>query len=126
MLVETIKSGKITVSQNNVKSLEIKAEEKKIDVNAIDKKFVKEIISSVRDGSGKGSGRGITVVREIRPLLKRIVDDFSEEGVTVTISYKGDRVATMGSEANAKLTRFITGTRHVEINSLSKLVKITI
>jgi hypothetical protein len=130
LLVETIKSGKITVCQNNVESLEIKAGEKKIDVNAIDKKIVKEIISNIRDGNSKsGSKRGvgvITVFRDVRPLLKEIVDDLFEEGVTITISYKGDKVATIGSEANSKLTRFITGTRHVEINSLAKLIKMNI
>jgi hypothetical protein len=130
LLVETIKSGKITVSQNSVKSIEIKAVGKKIDVNAVDKKIVKEIVSSVREGSGKGGLRkrlsGIKVVRDVRPLLDEIADDFSKEGVTITISYKGDRVATIGSGACSKFTRFITGTRYLEINNLSKLVKMNI
>lgn len=45
-LVETVKSGKVTVYQNDVETLEIKAKDKRIDVNTTDKEFIKEIISS--------------------------------------------------------------------------------
>lgn len=129
-LVETIKSGKVTVSQNNVEALEIKAQGKKIDVNATDKKFIKEIISSARQGSSKKGIKGtvdqIKVARNMRPLLKDIVEDLCKEGVTVTISYKGDKVVTIGSEANSKLTRLVTGTRGIEINSPTKLIEMGI
>ena len=123
-LVETLKSGKVAVSQNNVEELEIKAKDKKIDVNATNKKIIKEIISSAREGSSiKGSVNQIKVARDMRPLLKEIVEDLCKEGVTITISYKGDRVATIGSEANSKFTRLVTGTRGIEINSPAKLIE---
>jgi hypothetical protein len=129
LLVETFKSGKITVCQNDVEELEITARNKKIDVNTTDKKIINEIISGTLKGSSKGglrrSFRGIKAVREARPLLKEIVDDLSNEGITVTISFKGDRVATMGSEANSKFTRYITGTKHVEINNAARLLEMT-
>ena len=129
-IVETIKSGKVTVSQNNVEALEIKAQDKKIDVNATDKKFIKEIISSARQGSSKKGIKGtvdqIKFARNMRPLLKDIVEDLCKEGVTVTISYKGDKVVTIGSEANSKLTRLVTGTRGIEINSPTKLIEMGI
>lgn len=41
-----MKSGKVTVYQNDVETLEIKAKDKRIDVNTTDKEFIKEIISS--------------------------------------------------------------------------------
>ena len=129
-LVETIKSGKVTVSQNNVEALEIKAQDKKIDVNATDKKFIKEIISSARQGSSKKGIKGtvdqIKVARNMRPLLKDIAEDLCREGVTVTISYKGNKVVTIGSEANSKFTRLVTGTRGIEINSPTKLIEMGI
>ncbi len=107
LLVEAIKSGKLTVSENNVPQLEIKAKEKKIDINATDKELIKEIISSTRSGTSKGirkrienTGSQLRTVREARPLVKDIVEDLCKEGVTITLSYKGDKVATIGSEAN--------------------------
>jgi hypothetical protein len=134
-LAESIKSGKIRVSQNNTEALEITALDKKIDVNAKDKEFVKDIIiSSVRKGDDKlqkgviGTiGRGVTglrTVRNMQPMVKEIAEDLQREGVTVTISFKGDPVITMGSEANPKFTRFLLGTKSVEINSIRKIVEL--
>jgi hypothetical protein len=133
LLVETIKSGKLTVSENNVPQLEIKAKDKRIDVNATNKELIKEIISSASSGTNKGIRKRIEntrsqlrTVREARPLVKDIVEDLCKEGVTITLSYKGDKVATIGAEANSKLTRLVSGTKGIEINSPRKLVELGI
>lgn len=131
MLVEALKSGKVTVSENNVPQLEIKAQNGNIDINATDKKLIKEVLSSARQASSKGSvkeriQKTVSTVRESRPLVKEMVDDLCKEGVTITFSYKGDRVATIGSQANSKLTRFVTGTKGIEINSPRKLAELSL
>lgn len=138
LLAESLKSGKIKVSQNNKETVEITAQNKKIDVNAKDKEFVKEVISSIRKGSEEqqqqkgvlGSlERGVQslrAVRDMQPMVKEIAEDLSREGVTVTISYKGDKVVTIGSEADAKFTRFLTGTKGVEVNNPRKLVEMSL
>ncbi len=132
-LAETLKSGKIKVSQNNVEAVEITAQDKKIDVNAKDKEFVKEIISAARKGSDdqpKGLissiERSVKTVRNMQPMVKEIAEDFCREGVTVTLSYKGDKVVTIGSEADSKFTRFLTGTKGVEVNNPRKLFEMGI
>ncbi len=134
MLVETLKSGKITVSQNDKPAVEVNISEKKIDADILDKEFVKEIISSARGASTKKGvresiHRGVDTLREARktqPLVKEMVEDLCNEGVTITVSYKGNRVVTVGSEANSKLTRLVTGTKGVEINSPRKLAEMGI
>jgi hypothetical protein len=132
-LAESIKSGKIKVSQNSTETLEITAQDKKIDVNAKDKEFIKDIISDVRrdDKSQKGVigtfGRGVAslrTVRNVQPMVKEIAEDLSREGITVTLSFKGDTVVTMGSEANSKFTRLLLGTKDVEVNSVRKIIEI--
>jgi hypothetical protein len=132
-LAESIKSGKIKVSQNSTEALEITAQDKKIDVNAKDKEFIKDIISGVRrdDKSQKSVmgifGRGVVslrTVRNVQPMVKEIAEDLSREGITVTLSFKGDTVVTMGSEANSKFTRLLLGTKDVEVNSVRKIVEI--
>jgi hypothetical protein len=70
----------------------------------------------------KGVGQ-IRAVSNSRPLVKDIVEDLGKV-VTITFSYKGDKVATIGSEANSKLTRFVTGTKCIEINSTVKLLEL--
>jgi hypothetical protein len=134
LLVETVKSGKITISQNNVEAVEVNVKDKKIDVNAKDKAFIKEIVSSARGTSTKGGvtetiRRGVGTLREARksqPLVKEIVEDLCREGVTITVSYKGDRVVTIGSEADSKFTKVVTGTKGIEINSPLKLAEMGI
>jgi hypothetical protein len=131
LLVETLKSGKISISQNNKEVVEVNVGEKRIDANVVDKKFVKEIVSSARGSSDKKGvsesiRRGIDLLGEVRRAqlaVKEMVEDLCREGVTVAISYKGDRVVTVGSEADSKLTRLITGTKGIEINSPRKLAE---
>ncbi|MGD6852166.1 MAG: hypothetical protein ACQCN6_08930 [Candidatus Bathyarchaeia archaeon] len=134
LLVETLKSGKITISQNDVEAVEVNVNDKKIDVNAKDKDFIREIVSSARGAGTKGGvtetiRRGVDTLKEARrsqPLVKEIVEDLCREGVTITVSYKGDRVVTIGSEADSKFTKVITGTKGVEINSPLKLAEMGI
>jgi hypothetical protein len=135
LLAESIKSGKIKVSQNNTEALEITAQDKKIDVNAKDKEFIQDIISSVRkdkedDKPQKGVigtiGRGVAglrTVRNVQPMVKEIAEDLQREGMTVTLSFKGNTVITIGSEADSKFTRLLLGTKSVEVNSIRKLVE---
>jgi hypothetical protein len=134
LLVETLKSGKVTISQNNVEAIEVNVKNKKIDVNAKNKEFIKEIVSSARKASTEKGvtetiRRGVDTLREARksgPLVKELVEDLCREGVTITVSYKGDRVITVGSEADSKFTRLLTGTRGLEINSPRKLAEMGI
>jgi hypothetical protein len=108
--------------------------DKKIDADVEDKEFIKEVIGSARKAStSKGVReslhRGVDTLREARksrPLVKELVEDLCSEGVTITVSYKGDRVVTVGSEANSKLTRVVTGTKGIEINSPLKLAEMGI
>jgi hypothetical protein len=134
LLVETLKSGKITISQNDKPAVELNVSDKKIDADVKDKEFIKEIVSSARGASTKKGvtesiRRGVDTLREVRksqPAVKELVEDLCREGVTITVSYKGDRVVTVGSEANSKLTRLVTGTKGVEINSPRKLAEMGI
>jgi hypothetical protein len=110
LLVETLKSGRITISQHDKEAVEVNIRNKKIDANVKDKEFVKEIIASargdtVKKGIGESIRRGVDTLREARksqPMVKEIVEDLCREGITITVSYRGDRVITVGSEANSK------------------------
>ena len=132
MLFETLKSGKLTLSQNNDPKIEVNVRNKNIDVNALDKEFIKEIISSATKGTiKKGVGqtirssiKTIEETRKMQPFIKEMAEDLCREGITVTLNYKGDRVATIGAEADSKFTRLITQTKGIEINSPLKLAEL--
>jgi hypothetical protein len=131
-LAESLKSGKVTISESNKPQLEIRVRNKRIEVDAKDNTLIKEIVSSATKGTGKGSMKEriqrtsniLSEARESRPLVKDMVEDLCEEGLTITLSYKGDKVATIGSDANSKVTRLLTGTKGIEINNPRKLAEL--
>ncbi len=131
MLLEAIKSGKVTISQNDTPAVEVKAGNRRLDINTLNKDFIKEIMSSFREANTKegvieGLKRSFGAIREANkflPLLKNIAEDLCSEDFTVTVSYKGDLVLTIGAEADSKLTRLVTGTKGIEINSPLKLAE---
>ncbi len=104
-----------------------------MDIDIKDKALIKEALSGAEKGSTKRSFKRlrkasdqIKAVQEARPFLKDIVEDFCKEGITIYLSYKSDRVVTVGSEANSILTRLVTGTKGIEINNPLKLAEIAI
>jgi hypothetical protein len=124
-LLDTLKSGKITVSRNGKETIEVNVTGKKIDVNAEDKEFIKEIMASVREaGPDTGVKETLRIGADSLGRVKELADDLCREGRTITLSYKGDRVLTIGAEADSKLMRLVTGTKGVEINSPLKLAEL--
>lgn len=129
-----LKTGKITISEGNVPQMEINVNNKKVDVNVTDKELIHDVISSTREGATSGGiketlKRGIDNIKAVgdsRPLVKEIVEDLCREGVTITISYKGDRALTIGAEADSKLTRFVTGTKGIQVDSSLKLAEMAL
>ncbi len=134
ILGEMLKSGKVTVSANNVEALEITAADKKIDIEALNKEFLKDTLAGTRKGekskgireSIKGTVGQIKAARSSLGMIKGVAEELSEAGITVTLSYKGDVVVTMGSDANPKFSSVATGTKAIEINSPRKLVELGI
>ena len=134
MMGQMLESGKITLSIKNKESIEIRAVNKKIDVDAKNKELLKDIIASVRDGgkniskteATKESLKMLKTAKRTRKMLIDIAEELKAAGITMTLSYKGNVVATMGTQATAKVSRLVTGTKALEINSLLKLIELGI
>jgi hypothetical protein len=135
LIGEMLQSGKVTVSVNNVETVKITAANRKIDITAIDKDFLKEALTATTAEKKKSKGIGgrikgtvgqIKTTRSSLSMLKDVAEELSDAGITVTLSYKDDVVVTMGSEANPKLSSVATGTKAIEINSPRKLVELGI
>ena len=113
-LGHVIKSGDLTISTDDKKALHLKAGNKKIDLNVVDKKFAKDIV---------GSLGGRTSIRRSLDQAKSIAGELRDEGLTISVSYKGGRVVTLGADAKPKISRVLTGNA-IEINSLRKLIEL--
>jgi hypothetical protein len=116
-LGHVVKSGEVTLSTGDVEALQIKAEDNKIELCVADKEFLKDVMGSA------GSGASI---RSRLAQLRDIAGELKEEGLTVTLSFKGDRLVTIGVEAKPTLSRLVTGTDAVEINNLRKLLELIV
>jgi hypothetical protein len=116
-LGHVIKSGAVTLSTNDVEALQIKAEDNKIDVNIDSKEFLKDALGSAGTGGS---------IRSMLAQLRSIAEDLKDEGLTVTLSFKGDRLVTIGLEAKPTLSRLVTGTGAVEINNVGRLLELIV
>ena len=116
-LGHVVKSGEVTLITGDVEALQIKAEDTKIDLSIANKEFLKDVLGSA------GSG---TSIRSKLAQLKSIAVELKDEGLTVTLSYKGDLLVTIGSEAKPKFSRLVTRTDAVEINNLRKLIELSV
>ena len=131
---QVIESGKVTLSTKNKESIEIIAVNKKIDVNLKDKDLIKDIISSIRERGkdiggiekAKESPEMVKAAKSMRETLIDTANELKQAGITITLSYKADVVATVGAQASAGISRLVTGTKAIEINSLPKLVELGI
>jgi hypothetical protein len=134
ILGEMLQSGKVTVSANSIDALEIKAENKKIDIKALNKEFIKNTLAATsqpQENKGiresiKGTVNQLKTARSNLGMLKGVAEELSEAGITVTLTYKEKVVVTMGSEANPKLSSIATGTKAIEINNPRKLIELGI
>ncbi len=133
-LAGLVKSGKVIVSTKGKEELEITAANRRIYVNAEDKGLIKEVISAIRETGGKRSivetikeaPNTIETLTDMRGLVAEIAEELKQAVITVTLSYKGDLVVTVGAQANSKISRLITTTKALEINNLPKLIEMAI
>ena len=116
-LGHVVKSGEVTLFTGDAKVLQIKAENNKFDLNAANEEFLKDVVGSA------GSGESI---RSKLAQLKGIAGELKDEGLTITLSYKGDRLVTIGAEAKPTFSRLVTRTDAVEINNLRKLLELSV
>jgi hypothetical protein len=114
LLSHVLKSGKVNLSSNNEKLLQLTVETHQIDLNIVDNSFLKDVL--------KDSMR-IRSFRELLRQLRNIAEELKSEGVTVTVSYKGVTVLTLGSNTKPNFSQLLTGTTEIEINNLRKLIQ---
>ncbi len=134
ILGQMFESGKVTLSTNNKEAFEVVAVNKSINVNLKDKVFIKDLIASERKGSKnintpetvRESPQMVKTAMSMRETLIDTANELEQAGITITLSYEADLVATVGAQASAGISRLVTGTKAIEINSLPKLIELGI
>ncbi len=117
-LGNVFKLGEIALTINNQKTFQFKAENRKINLDIIEKQFIKRVLGGL--GEGKAS------FRSSLSQLRNIAEELRNEALTVTISYRGSRVVTIGLDAKPRFSSIVSGTNAIEINSLFKLIELAL
>ena len=116
-LVHALRSGGVSLFTAGKKTLQLKVEKKRIDINILDKDFLKDMLRVAAEGKGRFALENIAKIRSI-------AEELEKDGFTVTISHKGSIVITLGYGAKPTLSQAITRTNTIEINSLSHLIRL--
>lgn len=116
-LSHVVKSGEVTLFTGDEEALQVKAEANKIEISITSKEFLKDVVDSA---GGGGSIRGKLA------QLRDIAGELKDEGITITLSYRGDILVRIGSEAKPKFSRLLTRTDAVEIKNLRKLLQLSV
>ena len=117
-LFSFLKSGVASFFADGMETFHLKVEKKRIDLNLMNKELLMDLLENT-DAKEKSLLKKLTVLGNVAQELKN-------EGLTLTISYRGDLLLTLGSEAKPTFSQAVTGTGAIEINNLKKLRKIVI
>jgi hypothetical protein len=131
--IPNFEGGKVVLSTGDVQVLIVDLSSNHIDIHVEDKKFIKRIIA-MRDElipkmPGDGSGGDEDKPPQIGGALstaRSVANTLSDKGITITFSYKGHRIATIGADAHSVLLQRITKTRKIALNSVFSAIKMLV
>lgn len=113
---QIIKSGKINISADEEKLVDIRIEDKNIDLNIIDDSFVKEFMKDVSK---------VRFIRQQLRNLRILAEELKDEKITISVSYQNTPILMIGSDANARFSKVFTGKKEIEIKNLQKLIQLS-
>jgi hypothetical protein len=130
--IPNFEGGEVLLSTGDVRILRVDLSSTHIGVDLVDKAFVKRVIS-MRDqlvpklpGAGSDEEGGAPNIGGALSTARKVADALSSRGITVTVSYRGKRIATVGAEAHSTLLQLITKTRRIALNSVVAAIRLVI
>ncbi len=126
--IPNFESGKVVLSTGDLQVLKVDLSSKRIDVDVDDKAFIKRVIAMRSEFALKqpNAEEGPTSISGSLDMVRSVAETFCSRGITLTFSYKGHRLATIGAEAKPILLQHITKTRGIALNSLYTAIKMII
>ena len=128
-------SGRVVLSTGDLEVLEVNLTNKRIDVNMEDKWFIKRVLTLRSEfGTQVSVGTQEEIANAIKrkkssgivKMLRTVAEALSDREITLTVSYKGGTVVTIGAEARSTILQLITKTRAVAVNNLYRLLRMII
>ncbi len=117
LLVHTLKEGTITLKIDGVENIQLQIENNKLNLNFIQKDELKTLLELQAEIKQE------SILKKLQ-TLKNLAEQLEQEGSTITVSYKGQTLLTLGCEAKPTLSQIATRTNAIEINNLIELMKL--
>jgi hypothetical protein len=117
-LFNLLQSGVTSVFASGIEAFHLKVEQDRIDLDLMNKELLTDFLK-------KADARDHSVSRKLT-MLRSVAQNLKSEGLTLTISYRGSLLLTLGSEAKPGFSRVFTGTDAIEINNMSQLSQLII
>ncbi|MGE5556868.1 MAG: hypothetical protein ACM3UY_11520 [Methanocella sp.] len=129
--IPNFEGGEVLVSTGDLKVMQVNLSSARIDVNVEDKAFIKRLIAMRNQLIPKKQGAEEKEAKQpqaggILSTARKIADALCSRGITITVSYRGQRIATLGAEAHPTLLQYITKTRGIALNSVVAAIKMVI
>ncbi len=133
-VIPSVEGGQVILSAGDGKVLEIDlSSSNHINVNVEDKAFMKRLIAIRNDlttllpGTAKPENPSNPPSKEGSISAARsFAETLCSLGLTVTFSYKGQRVATVGIDAHPTLLQHITKTQGIAVNNILTAIRLII
>lgn len=130
--IPNFEGGEVLLSTGDVQVLKVSLSSTHIDVNVEDKAFIKRIIAlrnqpkaQACDADSEATGNPPQIGGALS-TARKVADALCSRGITITVSYQGSKIATIGADANPTLLQYITKTRGIAINSIISAAKMMI
>lgn len=131
--IPNFEGGQVLLSTGEVDVLRVNLSSTHIDVNVEDKAFIKRIIAMRDELTPKMPGAQSTEANGNPPQIggaistaRKVADALCSRGITITVSFRGRRIATVGAEAHPTLLQYITKTRGIALNSIVTAIRMVI
>ncbi len=108
--IHTLRSGEISVLRGGRGILHLDIEDKRIGIDLQDIQPIRDLLNLLN-------------LKKLKQL-KGVAEKLRKDGLTITVSHKGDTALKLGAEANPRFARLITLSGAIEIGSIGKLIQI--
>ncbi len=129
--IPNFEGGQVVLSTGDVEVLKVDLSSTHIDVDVKDKAFIKRIIAiwDQLAPSGTAPAEGEETPPQVGGALstaRRVADALCSRGITITVSYRGSRIATIGADAHPILLQHITKTKGIALNSVLAAIRMLV
>ncbi|UCH30964.1 MAG: hypothetical protein JSV05_05475 [Candidatus Bathyarchaeota archaeon] len=111
-----LKSGVASILTNGIETFHLSVEKGRIDFNLMNRQLLIDLLKNA-DVKDKSLLKNLA-------MLKSFAQELKKEDLTLTISYKGSLLLTLGSEAKPTISQVFTGTDAIAINDMKRLTQI--